>query len=89
MYNVLLVPDICDRLFSIITLMSVGHNFLFLKGFCTLYFGDKEKNAVTFPHSAQRKYAFLGKIKQIQSSLLDLSTGDKQYDMVVFNPNNY
>ena len=29
-----------------------------------VYFGAKEKNAVTLPHSAQRKHAFLGKIME-------------------------
>ena len=33
--------------------------------FCTVYFGSKENNAVTLPHSAQRKQAFLGKIKEM------------------------
>ena len=36
----------------------------FHKGFCTVYFGAKEKNALTLPHSAQRKHAFLGKIME-------------------------
>ena len=31
--NVLLAPDLCDRLFSIITLMNTGHTCLFHKGF--------------------------------------------------------
>ena len=62
--NVLLAPDLCDRLFSIITLMNSGHTCLFHKGFCTVYFGAKEKNSVTLPHSAQRKHAFLGKIME-------------------------
>ena len=31
--------------------------------FCTVYFGAKENNAVTLPHSSQIKHAFLGKIK--------------------------
>ena len=35
-HNLLLEPDLCDRLFSIITLMNLGHNFLFHKGFYTL-----------------------------------------------------
>ena len=34
--NVLLAPDLCDRLFSIITLMNDGHTCLFHKGFCTV-----------------------------------------------------
>ena len=33
LYNVLLAPDLCDRLFSIITLMNAGHTCLFTKGF--------------------------------------------------------
>ena len=37
-YNVLLAPDLCDRLFSIITLMNAGHTCLFHKGFFTVYF---------------------------------------------------
>ena len=37
LYNVLLAPDLCDRLFSIVTLMNEGHTCLFIKGFarCT------------------------------------------------------
>ena len=37
LYNVLLAPDLCDRLFSIITLMNAGHTCLFHKVFCTVY----------------------------------------------------
>ena len=62
LHNVLLALDLCDRLFSIITLLNSGHTCIFHKGFCKVYFGAKEKNAVTLPHSAQRKHAFLGKI---------------------------
>ena len=62
--NVLLAPDLCDRLFSIITLMNSGHTCIFHKGFCNVYFREKENNAVTLPHSAQRKHAFLGKIME-------------------------
>ena len=61
LYNVLLALDLCDRLFSIITLMHAGHMCLFHKGFCKVYFGAKEDNAVTLPHSAVRKHAFSGK----------------------------
>ena len=32
----------------------------FHKGFCAVYFGAKEDNAVTFPHSAVRKHTFPG-----------------------------
>ena len=61
LYNVLLAPDLCDRLFSIITLMNTGHTCLLHKGFCTVYFGTKEDNAVTLPHNVVRKHAFMGK----------------------------
>ena len=64
LHNVLLAPDLRNRLFLIITLMNSGHTCLFHKGFCTVYFGAKEKNAVTLIHSAQRKHAFIGKITE-------------------------
>ena len=56
LYNVLLAPDLCNRLFLIIMLMKAGHTCLSHKRFCTVYFGAKEKNAVTLTHSAQRKH---------------------------------
>ena len=59
LHNVLLAPDLCDRLFAIITLMNLRHSCLFHKGFCTVYFEAEEKNAVTLAHSAQRKHEFL------------------------------
>ena len=64
-HNVLLAPDLCDRLFSIIALMNLGHTCLFNKGFSTVHFGDKKENLVTLPHSAQRKHAFLVKTKEM------------------------
>ena len=30
-----------------------------------MYFGEKGENAVTLPHSAQRKHAFTGKIQDV------------------------
>ena len=33
-----------------------------------MYLGDKEKNAVTLPHSAHSKHEFLGRIKQMSKS---------------------
>ena len=60
-----MAPDLCNRLFLIIMLMKAGHTCLSHKGFCTVYFGAKNKNAVTLPHSAQRKHAFTGKIKNM------------------------
>ena len=65
LYNVLLAPDLRDRLFSIITLMNAGHTCLFHKVFCAVYLGSEKKNAVTLPHSAQRKHDFTGKIKNM------------------------
>ena len=55
LYNVLLAPDLCDRLFSIITLMNTGHTCLFHKGFFTVYLGAKEDN-VTALSSFAPKY---------------------------------
>ena len=66
LYNVLLAPDLCDRLFSIVTLMNAGHTCLFSKRFFTVYFGAKEDNAVTLPHSALRKMLFLEKFRMCQ-----------------------
>ena len=68
LHSVLLAPDLCDRLFSIITLMNLGHSCLFHKVFCTLFFGSKETSAVTLPHSAQRKNAFWGKTKEMSKT---------------------
>ena len=65
LYKLLLAPDLCDRLFSTITLMNLGHTCLFQKGVCMVYFGDKEKNMVALPHIAQRKHAFLGETKEM------------------------
>ena len=64
LHNILLAPDLCDRLFQIITLMNSGHTCLFHKGFLHGVPMSKGNNAVTLPHSAQRKYAFLGKIME-------------------------
>ena len=68
LHNLLLAPDLCGRLFSIIKLMNLGHTCLFYKGFCTVYFAGKGKNEVTCPHSAQRKHAFLGEIKEMSKT---------------------
>ena len=48
LHNVLLEPDICDGLFSIIMLMNSGHTYLFCKGFCTVYFGRGKSQDVPF-----------------------------------------
>ena len=49
-------------------LMNSEHTCLFHKGFFTVYFGYKENNAVTLPHIAQRKHAFLVKTKQMSKT---------------------
>ena len=61
LHCVLLTPDLCDRLFSIIVLLNSGYSCLFYKGFYTVCFRAKEKNVVTLPHIAQRKHSFLRK----------------------------
>ena len=43
LHNVFLAPDLCDRLFSIITLMNLGHTCLLQKRSCTVYFKAKDK----------------------------------------------
>ena len=68
LHNVLLAPDLCDRLFSIVTLMNLGHTCLFQKGFCTAYFVAKEKDSVTLPHSSQRKHTFRWEIKDVSKT---------------------
>ena len=65
LHNVFLAPDLCGILFFIVALMNSGHNCLFQKWFCTVYFGSEKKNAVTLPHRAHRKHAFTGKIKNM------------------------
>ena len=59
LYNVLLSTDLSDRLFSIITLMNAGYTCIINKGFCTVYFGEDQRNAVTLPHSAQSKHVVM------------------------------
>ena len=45
--------------------MNAGHTCLLHKGFFAMYFGAKEDNAVTLPHSAQRKHDFTGKNQDV------------------------
>ena len=45
--------------------MNGGNTCLFHKGFCTVYFGADQRNAVTLPHSSQSKYDFTVKIKNM------------------------
>ena len=68
LYNVLFSPDLCNQLFSIITLMNLGHTCLFHKGFCKVLLSDTKYNVVILPHSAQRKHGFLVKTKEKSKS---------------------
>ena len=68
LHNILLAPDLCDSIFSIIMLLHLGNTCLFYKGFFTVYFGAKEKNKVILLHSAQRKHEFLGKREEISKT---------------------
>ena len=45
--------------------MNAGHTCVFHRGLCTVHFGSEKDNAVTLPHSAQRKHAFTEKIKNM------------------------
>ena len=68
LYNVLFAPDLCDRLFFIITLMKLGHTCNLHKGFCTVFFRNNEQNTAALLHSAQRKNDFLVKTKEKSKS---------------------
>ena len=48
--------------------IEFGTSLFISQRICTVYFGNKEKNWVTLPHSAQRKHEFCGEIKQISKS---------------------
>ena len=48
LYNVILAPDLCDRLFSIIKILNLVHTCLFHKGFCVVYFKSKEKMGLLY-----------------------------------------
>ena len=49
-------------------LLALGHRALQDLPRCTVYFLAKEKSGVTLPHSAQRKHAFLGEIKEMSKT---------------------
>ena len=61
LHIVLLEPDLCDRLFLIISFMNLGNTCLFHKRFYTVYFGAKDKNAVTLPHTHKGNMHIWGK----------------------------
>ena len=61
LHTVLLAPDLCNRLFSIITLINLGHTFLFQNGFFVVYLNDKEKNRLPYHKAHNRNMNFGGK----------------------------
>ena len=61
LHNVLLAPDLCDRLFSIVTLMNLGHTCFYNKGFCMVYFGDEEEIWLLYHTVHSRNMHFWGK----------------------------
>ena len=63
-----MVPDLCNLLFSIVTLINLVHTYNFHKGFCTVFFSDNKHTTMTLPHSAQRKHALLVKTKEKSKS---------------------
>ena len=66
--KLLLAPDLCDKLFSIIALIDQVNTYLFHKGFCIIFFGDTKYNAVILPHREHRKHAFLVNTKEKKKS---------------------
>ena len=61
LYNVLFALDLCNRLFSIIALMNLGHTCLFKKYSCTVFFSANGNNTVTLPHSVHKNMHFWSK----------------------------
>ena len=43
LHSIILAPDLCDRLFLIITLINSVNTCSFHKGFCAVYLGDTKK----------------------------------------------
>ena len=66
--NVLLAPDLCNRLYSIIRFMNQGQTFLFHKGFCTVYFGENEEMRLIYHIVHSGDNHFFGEIKQMSKS---------------------
>ena len=67
LYNVIFEPYLCDRLFSIIKLMNLIHLFI-PQRVSHGVLRSKGENAVALSHSAQRKIAFWGEIKEMSKT---------------------
>ena len=61
LHNVLLVPDLCNRVFLTIKLINLGRTCLFHEGFCTVYFGNKEKMRLLYHIVLRGNMQFGGK----------------------------
>ena len=59
--NILLEPDLCNRLFLIITLPNLGHTYLFHKWFGNMYFGYKDKRRLPYHILHRGNISFGGK----------------------------
>ena len=68
LHNVLLAPDLCDRLFSIITLMNLGHTCLFQKGVFTVYSEQNRKMRLHYHVVHKGNMHFWGEIKEISTT---------------------
>ena len=64
--NIILAPDLCDELLSILTLMNSV--CLFQKVCCTVYFGEKEKKCSYITTYCTKEYAFLGETKEMSNT---------------------
>ena len=58
LYDVLLAPDLCDRLFIIIKLMNLVQNCLFHKGFARFYSVIKTERGDITAHRANKTCIF-------------------------------
>ena len=67
LHNVLLATELCDLLILIIKSMNSGRTYLLHQWFYTVYFIANKKK-VTLLHSAQRKHAFWGEIKEMSKT---------------------
>ena len=67
MHNLFLTPDLYDKLFSIITLINLGHTCLFYKGFCMVQFGQKLKMWLFYHVVHNRNMHFGGKLSKYQN----------------------
>ena len=61
LHNVILAPDLCDRLFLIITLINLGHTCLFHKGFVRCNLETRRKMRLLYHKVHSGNMHFWGK----------------------------